>query len=135
MVCCRHPLIFYSNPEFFESGTCDINVVLTVELSDDEAGRVVLDENEYSGSKWIGFDELFSGDYHPALKVSARALLARSKLRELQGAIEKGSGDAEIAKLARELASISQPPVLGRSTYTLKNDELAYEAVVDVSRC
>ena len=110
-------------------------MVLTVLLSDEEAGRVVLDKNEYSDSKWISFDELLSGDYHPALKVSARALLAQSKQRELQAAVSGGSGDAEIARIARELCALSQPPEIGRSTYILKSSELGYEARVDVSRC
>jgi hypothetical protein len=117
------------------TGTCDINVVLTVQLSDEEVKLVVLDKNEYSDSKWISTDELLSGDYHPALKVSARALLARSKLDELQSAVGTGAGDSEVAALARQLCALSRPPVTGRSEYTLRNTELCYEATVDVSRC
>jgi hypothetical protein len=117
------------------AGTCDINVVLTVELSDEEAKKVVLDANEYSDSKWISQEEMQIGDYHPALKVSARALSAQAKLAELHRAVSAGSGDAHVAHLARELCALTQPPAMGRSTYILRNDELGYEGAVDVSRC
>ncbi len=110
-------------------------MVLTVQLSDEEAKKVVLDLNEYSDSKWISQEEMQTGDYHPALKVSARALSARAKLSELHQAVSASIGDAEVARLARELCSLTQPPALGRSTYVLKNDEVGYEGSVDVSRC
>ena len=110
-------------------------MVLTVQLSDEEIKLVVLDKNEYSDSKWISMDDLLSSDYHPALKVSARALLARSKLDEMRLAVTAGASDTEVACLARELCALSEPPSFGRSEYTLKNAELGYEATVHVSSC
>ncbi len=116
------------------AGTCDINVVLTVQLTDEEAKKVILDASEYSDSKWITQEEMQAGDYHPALKVSARALSARAKLAELHGAAFAGTGDVEMARLARELCALTQPPAMGRSSYVLRNDDLGYEGAVDVSR-
>ena len=96
---------------------------------------MLLDMNEYSDSKWVTPDELMSGDIHPALKVSAQAVLNRRKRAELQAAVEGGEGDADVARLARELCALSKPPPMGLSTYVVRSGELGYEGAVHVSRC
>jgi len=58
------------------NGTCDVNIVLTVELTDAEISTIVLDPKEYAESKWVDEDELIRGNYHPALQYSARSLQA-----------------------------------------------------------
>ena len=39
-------------------GTCDVNIVLTVELTDAEIGNMSMDPKEYVDSKWVQLDEI-----------------------------------------------------------------------------
>lgn len=134
---CIFLIIIYSS-EFFPhiflslAGTCDINVVLTLQLSEEEASKVVLDAAEYSDSKWVHASELREGSsiYHPALVHSARALAASSAARVLRNAVAAGGTDADIAALARELCALTAPPPKGRSEYAVRNEELQYEGAV-----
>jgi hypothetical protein len=38
---------------------CDVNIVLTVELTDEEISSIVLDPKEYVESKWIGIANVY----------------------------------------------------------------------------
>mmetsp|Transcript_60921 Transcript_60921/g.89321 ORF Transcript_60921/g.89321 Transcript_60921/m.89321 type:complete len:235 (-) Transcript_60921:82-786(-) len=109
------------------NGTCDVNIVLTVELNDDEISSIVLDEKEYAESKWIEIDELITGAYHPALQYSARSLQAHKTLVALRTAVTAGSSDADVAALARLLVEHSADPRCGTSEYVVKS-ELACHA-------
>jgi len=90
-------------------GTCDVNIVLTVELTDDEISRITLDAKEYAGSKWVELDEIIDGvEYHPALRYSARSLKAHRTMLALRAAVAAGSSDADVAAIARNLVEDSK---------------------------
>lgn len=118
-----------------DHGTADINVVLTAQLSDDEKARMKLDEKEYSSVRWVTHAELQAGDYHPALKYSARNLAGHRALASLRDAISRGGGDAEIAAAAREYAVCAEPhEPLGESAYRVRSTAKQYECAVRVSK-
>jgi len=117
------------------NGTCDVNIVLTVQLSEEEASQIVLDPKEYTDSKWVAPEEMLEGSYHPALQCSVRSLLSAAKLSALQNAVGSGAEDRVVAALAKDLVGIAQTePTLGESSYRVKNEELGYDGSVSVSK-
>ena len=97
----------HSLPQPKNNGTCDVNIVLTVELTDDEVSSIVLDPKEYAESKWVDLDELITGYYHPAIQYSARSLKAHQTMQALRAAVSSNSSDSDVAALARNLVEIS----------------------------
>jgi hypothetical protein len=116
-------------------GTCDINIVLTAQLTDEEAARIKLDDKEYADMTWISAADLMHGNYHPSLKHSARNLVAHNKMAEMEARIKEGAGDADIAALARELYQLKQAvPEAGVSEYKCVSEERQYECAVTLER-
>jgi len=117
------------------NGTCDVNIVLTVELTDEEISNIVLDPKEYVTSKWIELDELLGGGYHPALQYSARSLKVHRTMQALKRAVAEGKGDADLAALSRELVALSAEPPCGTAAYVVKSDlHPGYAGAVSTSR-
>lgn len=116
-----------------DHGTCDINVVLTAELTDVEVESIKFDPQEYGDMKWVTADEIFAGCYHPAVQYSCRSLLAHKKLVEMQACVASDGGDAEMAALAREYCLLSKEPHLGVSDYKCVSDLKKYSCDVTVS--
>ncbi len=120
-----------------ENGTTDIQVALSLQLTEDEVGKVVLDPKEYADSQWIEPAAVVAGDFHPALKFAVRSLLAVRKLRELQRAVsaQPACSDAEVAALAREFCALSADttPPAGVSEYRVVAPALDYECEVAVT--
>ncbi|EKX43055.1 hypothetical protein GUITHDRAFT_54381, partial [Guillardia theta CCMP2712] len=83
------------------NGTCDVNIVLTVELTQEEISNIVLDPNEYNDCTWVTAQALLAGDYHPALQYSARALLAANKLAEIRELEKQGNADGKVLEALR----------------------------------
>lgn len=121
-----------------ENGTCDVQLVLSTQLTQDEAARVRLDAEEYATSEWMAVETVAAGgaDFHPALSHACRQLLAARVEERLSTAAAlppTAEADAQLAALARELAALRRPPASGRSAYVLRSAELAYEGAVDVT--
>jgi len=117
------------------NGTCDVNIVLTVQLADEEASTIVLDPKEYTDSKWVAPEEILEQAYHPALQCSVRSLLSAAKLSEMQQAVARGAAAEEVAALAKQLVTLTQTePALGESSYRVKNDALGYDGTVTVAK-
>ncbi|KAJ1486670.1 hypothetical protein T484DRAFT_1943073 [Baffinella frigidus] len=114
-------------------GTCDINLVLTVELTAEEADGLKLDAQEYHESKWTSAREVEEGDYHPALRYSAKSLRTHMKLKDLRAATDAGGDDAAVAALAREYVALLAPPELGETAYKIRSPEKGYEGKVSVA--
>ena len=87
------------------NGTADISTIHVLELTVEEAGKVVLDPKEYSDAGWFDPDELLVGDFHPALKMAVRDLQARNAYLELERAIVTGASVGEVATVARALVA------------------------------
>ena len=66
-----------------EHGTTDAQYVLSLQLSDAEVDKVVLDPKEYETSQWLEPESILAGHFHPALKFAVSSLLAANKMREL----------------------------------------------------
>ena len=118
------------------NGTCDLQLVLSTQLTADEAGRVRLDAQEYTTSEWLPLEAVAHGSFHPALSYACRELLARrveARLGECAALPPAADSDAQLATLARELVALRRPLPSGRSAYVLRSTELTYEAAVDVT--
>eukprot|EP00281_Chroomonas_sp_CCMP1168_P035394 CAMPEP_0206242722 /NCGR_PEP_ID=MMETSP0047_2-20121206/17212_1 /ASSEMBLY_ACC=CAM_ASM_000192 /TAXON_ID=195065 /ORGANISM="Chroomonas mesostigmatica_cf, Strain CCMP1168" /LENGTH=225 /DNA_ID=CAMNT_0053667767 /DNA_START=101 /DNA_END=774 /DNA_ORIENTATION=+ len=111
-----------------DHGTCDINVVLTAELSDAEVAAIKFDPKEYGDMKWVTPEEILAGKYHPAVQYSCRCLLAHQKLKEMQAC--GGGDDAKLAGLAREYCALTIPPEFGVSEYKCVSAQRNYECDV-----
>ena len=87
-----------------ENGTADVIVVSTVEINDEEKGRIEMLNTEYDGYFWKTAEEILAGgEYHMALKVGVRAMNFNAKQNLLVEAIHSNGSDEEIASLARNL--------------------------------
>ena len=115
-------------------GTCDVNIVLTVELTQEEISKIVLDPKEYNDCTWVTPEALLASDYHPALQYSARALLAANKLAEIRELEKQGNADGKVLEALREYLKLTEDPACGVSPYVLRNQELNYEGQVLVTR-
>jgi 8-oxo-dGTP pyrophosphatase MutT (NUDIX family) len=115
-----------------ENGTCDSQVVLSLQLTEAEVEKVVLDPKEYESSQWIEPKAVITGDFHPALRFAVQSLLGARKLNELQAAIAtQADNDVEIARLARELVELTSGSVPnGESDYRVRAPALQYECGV-----
>lgn len=115
-----------------ENGTTDSQVVLSLQLTEAEVDKVILDPKEYSDSQWLEPETILSGHYHPALQFAVKSLLGTRTLRQLQQAVaEKSDNDVEIAALARELVRLTaERPADGESAYRVVSEELHYECTV-----
>ena len=119
-----------------ENGTTDSQVVLSLQLTEAEVEKVVLDPKEYESSQWLEPQAILDGDFHPALKFAVSSLLGSRKLQELTDAVNSHpSNDVEVAKLARELIALtaSNPVREGTSEYRVVAPKLQYECDVEVS--
>jgi hypothetical protein len=122
-----------------ENGTCDIQVVMSLALTDEEANRIVLDPKEYEGSKWELIDSIISNEaaslYHPALRFACRSLKAREiEVKMNKVATEPISRETNeiLASLARQMFTLKKPPEAGIGAYQVKSEALGYEGVVKV---
>ena len=122
-----------------ENGTCDIQVVMSLVLSDQEAQRIVLDPKEYQNSKWELIDSVTASEsasvYHPALRSSCWLLKAREVEGEMREAalLPVGNESNElIASLARELCLLKRAPEEGIGPYRIVSEALEYQGVVKV---
>ena len=115
-----------------ENGTTDSQFVFSLQLTEAEREKVVLDPNEYDDSQWLPYAAIIDGDFHPALKFAVQSLLGARKLAELQSAIESNPDNhIEIAALAKELvATSSVRPPEGESAYKVRSAALQYEGTV-----
>ena len=107
-------------------------MVLSLQLTEAEVDKVVLDPNEYEDSQWLEPEAILAGSFHPALQFAVKSLLGTRALAKLQQAIsEKPDNDVEIAALARELIKLtsSRPPD-GESAYRVIAPSLQYECGV-----
>jgi ADP-ribose pyrophosphatase YjhB (NUDIX family) len=119
-----------------DHGTCDVQLVLSTQLTADEAKRVRLDAQEYASSAWLPIASVADdAQYHPALRHACQELLIRrveDRLAQAACAPPSADADAKLAAIARELAGLRQPMKAGRSEYVLRSAELTYEAAVTV---
>lgn len=114
-----------------ENGTTDSQFVLSLQLTEDEVTKVVLDDKEYEASQWIEPEAVVDGDFHPALKFAARSLLSSRKWSELRAAtVTHPSNDVEVAALARELMALTAEASPGQSDYRIVSPALQYECTV-----
>ena len=109
--------------------------MLSLQLTETEVEKVVLDPTEYETSQWVEPTTVLDGDFHPALKFAVRALLGAQKMRELAACVAASKdNDVEVARLARELvgaigASATAVPE-GTSAYRVVAPALQYEGSV-----
>jgi hypothetical protein len=122
-----------------ENGTCDIQVVMSLALTDEEANRIVLDTKEYEGSKWELIDYVISNEagslYHPALQFACQSLKAREievNMNKVAAEPISCENDELLASLARQLSSLKKAPEAGIGAYRVKSEALGYEGVVKV---
>lgn len=118
------------------NGTTDVQLVLSMQATQEEMAAIKLDEKEYSDSQWIAPQDVLAGDYHPALKHACGALLAGRVMAELErtaAAPPSPESDAQLAKLARELVALRSPPPAGVSSYRVRCAELSYDGAVNVT--
>ena len=115
-----------------ENGTTDSQVVLSLQLTEAEVEKVVLDPNEYEASQWLEPEAILAGSFHPALQFAVKSLLGTRVLAKLQQAVqEKPDNDGEIAALARELVKLTaNRPADGESAYRVVAPSLQYECGV-----
>lgn len=117
-----------------ENGTTDSQFVLSLQMEASEVDKVVLDEKEYEASQWLEPQAILGGDFHPALKFAVRSLLGARKMSELQLAVAAApDNDADIAKLARELVSLTADPPVGENEYRVVAPSLQYECAVSTA--
>lgn len=122
-----------------ENGTCDVQVVMSLVLTDQEAERIVLDPKEYAGSKWELIDTITAPEadsvYHPALRFSCRCLKAREmeeKMRKVAAQPVNRESNDLLASIARDLCSLKQEPGAGIGPYQVASEALGYQGVVKV---
>lgn len=116
-----------------DHGTTDSQVVLSLQLTEAEVEKVVLDPKEYSDSQWLEPEVILAGSYHPALQFAVQSLLGSRVLSQLQQAVaEKPDNDIEIAALAKQLVRMTTAarPADGVSAYRVVAPELQYECTV-----
>lgn len=116
-----------------DHGTCDSQYCLSLQLTEAEVEKVVLDEKEYETSQWLEPDAIVSGDFHPALKFAVHSYMASLKFDELQQAVlGHPDNDVEVAKLARDLVGLTRalPVHEGASDYRVRAPRLQYECAV-----
>ena len=106
--------------------------MLSLQLTEEEVDKVVLDPNEYEASQWLEPEAILDGSFHPALQFAVQSLLGTRALAKLQQAVqEKPDNDVEIAALARELIGLtSKRPADGESAYRVVAPSLQYECSV-----
>lgn len=115
-------------------GTTDVQFCLRVQLqNEEEVKKVVLDENEYSDSKWVEPLEILDGNYHPALRFAVANMLATDAFDAVEQCEARGGDDGEIARLTRDLIRKSRDAkkVLERVDYKLESKELNYATTVN----
>ena len=122
-----------------ENGTCDIQVVFSLELSQEEAMAVVLDPKEYASSKWESIDAVLHPDsaslYHPALRYSVREFKAREiekRMKEAAAMPISPQSNELLLNLARSFCSLRVAPEEGIAPYRVVSQELGYNGVVNV---
>lgn len=87
-----------------ENGTCDINVVMTATLREEEVARRTMCELEYVEQKFWDLDEVIAnvdGLFPLAIQNATRRLVFVRREDELFAAVRAGASDEEIARLAR----------------------------------
>jgi len=90
-----------------DNGTCDISVVLTLVLLPGEADRIHMDKKEYAEFRWFSLSEIIAGEgFHPALKESARDILARHTWQKLVREVQSGDSSGSIAETAKQLVAL-----------------------------
>mmetsp|Transcript_7859 Transcript_7859/g.21426 ORF Transcript_7859/g.21426 Transcript_7859/m.21426 type:complete len:233 (+) Transcript_7859:53-751(+) len=115
------------------NGTTDVQIVLSLRLTADEAGRIKLDAKEYADSKWMEPQAVLAGDFHPALKHACANLLKRdayTRLAALAAEPVSSDSDAKVAAAAREMLAIDVPISSGTSSYVIKFGD--YQGAVNV---
>ena len=112
-----------------DHGTTDSQVVLSLVLTEEEVGKVVLDPAEYETSQWVEPQTVLDGDFHPALQFAVRALLGKNKMDELAQAVAAHpDNDVEVARLARELVALTK-------SCTVREGTSEYRVVAPALQC
>lgn len=86
------------------NGTCDVNVVMTATLTEDEVQRMKKCDLEYVEQRFWEIEDVIGGagkGFPMPIVNSTRRLLFCKAEDELFDAVRKGKSDAEIAALAR----------------------------------
>lgn len=65
-------------------GTCDISVVVSMELTEAEMANVKADGKEYEAHEWVSPETILSGSYHPTLKRVIRDMQRAALYRQLE---------------------------------------------------
>ncbi len=116
-------------------GTTDTQFCMAVQLSnEEEVKKVVVDEEEYSDSKWVLPSEILSGNYHPALKYAVACMLAGETLKEMEQCEENGGDDTALAELTKKFLKQRREvdDILKTSDYyKLDSKELNYQTTVN----
>ena len=131
-VCCQSMVWAMREQLPKEHGTTDSQVVLSLQLTEAEAEKLVLDPKEYEASQWLEPETILAGDFHPALKFAVQSLLGARKFAQLKAAVAAAPDNhVEVAMLAREYVELTsgRPPV-GVSEYRVVAPKLQYEAAV-----
>lgn len=86
-----------------KNGTCDINTVMTVKLTDEEISKLKYSEKEYSEFKLWEREQILDGDFHQALKDSVLSIIMNEKLEKLKESVLQNKDDIYISKLAKDI--------------------------------
>ena len=85
------------------NGTCDINTVMTVKLTDDEISNLKYCKNEYSEFKFWKREQILNSNFHQALKDSISSIIVNEKLDKLKDSVLQNKDDTYISKLAKDI--------------------------------
>lgn len=97
------------------NGTCDVNVVMTATLTEEEISRARACEDEYVAQRWWPVETIFKarddGDdgervLRP-IRNATRRLVSVKMEDAMYEAVRRGGDDAEIARLARAAAKFA----------------------------
>ena len=86
-----------------KNGTCDINTVMTVKLTDEEVSNLKYSKKEYSEFKLWEREQILNGDFHQALKDSVLSIIMNEKLEKLKESVLQNKDDTYISELAKDI--------------------------------
>ncbi|GBG72688.1 hypothetical protein CBR_g12256 [Chara braunii] len=97
-----------------ENGTCDLSLVYTLVLQEDECSKICLDQKEYSDSRWFRLEEISEGEFHPALQLMVSSsgvpdgVSQWGKIEDKSVSHRNAKGDDECAVDARRRPSAAE---------------------------
>lgn len=95
------------------NGTCDVNVVMTATLTEEEISRMRACEDEYVAQRWWPVERIFEARDDGEERVlrpirnATRRLVSVKMEDAMYEAVRRGGDDAEIARLARAAAKFA----------------------------